>query len=146
MTSIVIRAAVRADHARLAAVWWEGWLSTGIAAPGGQDAASLRARFAQEVAGGWQLEAAERGGALVELLALKGDALDQLFVDPAAHGTGVGTALLGRAKALRPGGFHFHTHADNARARRFYEREGCPLVSLDAHPRYGYPVATYRWP
>ena len=98
------------------------------------------------MAGGWALYAAARDGALVGLLALKEDVLDQLFVDPAAHGSGVGIALLERAKALRPAGFTFHTHAGNARARRFYEREGCRLVSLDAHPRYGYPVAHYRWP
>lgn len=127
-------------------IWWEGWLSTGLATPGGQDEASLRGRLEQEVADGWELEAAERGGAVVGLLAMKGAVLDQLFVDPAAHGSGVGIALLDRAKALRPGGFGFHTHAGNARARRFYEREGCRLTSLDAHPRYGYPVANYRWP
>lgn len=80
------------------------------------------------------------------MLALKGDVLDQLFVDPAAHGTGVGTALMDHAKALRRHGVTFHVHGGNARARRFYEREGCRLVSLDVHPRYGYPVANYRWP
>ena len=95
---------------------------------------------------GWELLAAERDGALLGMLALKGNALEQLFVDPAAHGGGVGVAMLDRVKALRPLGFRFHTHRDNGRARRFYEREGCRLVSLDAHPRDGYPVAHYRWP
>lgn len=71
---------------------------------------------------------AEVDGVVVGFVTLKGDELEQLFVDAAARGTGVAKALLGEgARRLIEAG---HEHpwlavvAGNARARRFYQREG----------------------
>jgi GNAT superfamily N-acetyltransferase len=71
---------------------------------------------------------AEVDGAIAGFVTLKGDEVDQLMVDAAARGTGVAPALLadGARRILKAG------HAQpwlavvtgNARARRFYEREG----------------------
>ena len=50
--------------------------------------------------------------------------LDQLCVAPAERGSGLATALLNEAKRRAPGVVDLDVNEANARARRFYEREG----------------------
>lgn len=45
--------------------------------------------------------------------------LAELFVWPDQTGKGIGTALLGYAKANMPGAFRLYTSSANIRARRF---------------------------
>jgi len=54
--------------------------------------------------------------------------VDDLYVDPAHAGQGVGTMLLDLAKALRPDGFGLWVFASNAPARAFYARHGLSEV------------------
>jgi GNAT superfamily N-acetyltransferase len=55
--------------------------------------------------------------------------LDDLYVDPAAQGEGLGSALLDLVKAERPGGFCLWVFESNTPARGFYARHG--LVELE---------------
>jgi GNAT superfamily N-acetyltransferase/chorismate mutase len=55
--------------------------------------------------------------------------LDDLYVDPAAQGTGVGSALLDLVKAQRPTGFCLWVFESNEPARAFYRARG--LVDLE---------------
>lgn len=66
---------------------------------------------------------------LVGFLHLTPTWLDALYVDPAAQRAGVGSALLGVAKSLRPGGFGLWVFVSNAPAREFYRRHG--LIELE---------------
>jgi len=50
--------------------------------------------------------------------------LDDLYVDPGAQGSGIGTALLDVVKALRPGGFSLWVFESNLPARAFYAAQG----------------------
>lgn len=50
--------------------------------------------------------------------------LDDLYVDPRAQGSGVGSALLDTIKALRPGGFSLWVFESNRPARDFYAARG----------------------
>lgn len=63
-------------------------------------------------------------GGLLGILVLDGDCIDQLYVDPATTGQGIGSRLLSVAKAQRPGGLRLWTFVSNLRAQRFYERHG----------------------
>ena len=63
-------------------------------------------------------------GSLTGILVLDGRSLDQLYVEPAVTGRGIGTALLEHAKRERPAGLELWTFVSNAGARRFYERHG----------------------
>ena len=70
---------------------------------------------------------AELGGQVVGFVTLSGDELEQLFVDASARGTGVASLLLAEgARRLRAAGATpwLAVVTGNARARRFYEREG----------------------
>ena len=70
----------------------------------------------------------EEGGVVLGFAALAGDELTHLYVEPDAHGRGIGGALMDRAKERRPGGFQLWVFQQNANARRFYERRGFVLV------------------
>jgi ribosomal protein S18 acetylase RimI-like enzyme len=69
----------------------------------------------------WVADAAEQ---VVGMMVLDDDGIDQLYVDPAWLGRGIGSRLVAIAKAERPGGLGLYTFQVNDRARRFYERHG----------------------
>jgi ribosomal protein S18 acetylase RimI-like enzyme len=73
-------------------------------------------------------------GGVVGFLAIAGERLGWLYVDPPAWGRGIGSALLDKAKALAPAGLTLYTHQRNARARAFYERRGFRVVRLGLSP------------
>ena len=66
----------------------------------------------------------EDAGAVVGLMVVGPDDLDQLYVAPDRLGSGIGQRLLETAKERSPNGLTLYTFAVNARARRFYERNG----------------------
>ena len=70
----------------------------------------------------WLAEA--ETGAAVGFMLLEGDWIEQLYVDPAWTGRGIGTELVEVAKRRRPGGLQLWTFQSNRRAHRFYERHG----------------------
>jgi ribosomal protein S18 acetylase RimI-like enzyme len=71
---------------------------------------------------------------ILGFLAIAGDRLGWLYVDPDAQGRGIGTALLEKAKDLSPAGLTLHTHQRNQRARAFYERRGFRAVGFGVSP------------
>jgi GNAT superfamily N-acetyltransferase len=71
----------------------------------------------------WTL-VAELAGRVVGYVAVTRRHVENLFVDPAAHGKGVGEALLRAAEARIEGPVTLRCLHVNARARRFYERQG----------------------
>jgi ribosomal protein S18 acetylase RimI-like enzyme len=93
-----------------------------------------------------ELWVAVAGGALLGLLAIAGDRVGHLYVEPAAQGRGVGTALLAHARALSPDGLRLFTHVRNARARAFYERRGFRAVRFGTSPPpESEPDVLYAW-
>lgn len=96
---------------------------------------------------------AEEAGRILGFLAIDRsegygeDLLAKLYVDPGAQNRGVGTALLDKAKALRPDGLVLWVFQRNEGARRFYERHGFRLVKLTdgADNMEREPDALYAW-
>ena len=108
----------------------------------------MRERVGQDLArGDWTLTVAEVDGAVVGMLATYPDKLDQLFLDPAWKGRGVGKALFAEARRLMPGGFTLWANTANDRAREFYEAQGMALTGIGPRPdKPEQIVAHYRWP
>jgi len=72
--------------------------------------------------------------------------LEKLYVEPDEQNRGVGSALLEKAKELRPDELYLWVFQKNP-ARRLYERSGFELVKLTdgAENMEREPDALYRW-
>ncbi|MBI5112559.1 MAG: GNAT family N-acetyltransferase [Rhodovulum sp.] len=71
--------------------------------------------------------------------------LDQIVVAPEAWGTEVAILLLDEAKRIAPTGIALHVNKDNARAIRFYEKQGFFIGGEDVNPRSQSPVFMMCW-
>jgi putative acetyltransferase len=71
--------------------------------------------------------------------------LDQLVVAPDLWGAELGNALVDEAKRLSPDGITLLVNTDNARAIRFYERNGFVHAGNDVNPTSGRPVLRMQW-
>jgi len=91
---------------------------------------------------------AEHGGRILGLACWHDGWLEQLYVDPAHHNSGVGTALLTRVMKEHAEGFQLWTFQANAGARRFYERHGLVAAEFTdgAHNEENTPDVRYAWP
>ena len=123
---IVIRRGTGADTRAAADLWLRARTAAAGAIPlPVHDDDDVRAWFASHVARAAELWVAEEPtGALAGILVLEGPWVDQLYVEPALTGRGVGARLVERAKRERPDGLRLWTFASNAGAQRFYERHG----------------------
>ncbi|MBL8521067.1 MAG: GNAT family N-acetyltransferase [Betaproteobacteria bacterium] len=75
----------------------------------------------------------EAGGRLTGFLSLIGQEVGALFVDPAAQRSGIGSALIGHARALH-GELEVDVFADNPIGRAFYVRCGFEVLRSGIHP------------
>jgi putative acetyltransferase len=71
--------------------------------------------------------------------------LDQIVVAPEHWAAGVGGALIAVAKALAPAGLELDVNTDNARAIRFYHKQGFSITGEGVNPLSGKPVHRMRW-
>ena len=71
--------------------------------------------------------------------------LDQLVVAPGHWGSKLADALVNEAKRLSPDSITLLVNDDNARAIRFYERNGFVRAGQDVNPTSGRPVLKMVW-
>jgi len=89
---------------------------------------------------------AEQSGTLIGFVTIdKTGYLDQLVVEPAQWGSPLASALVDEAKHLAPAGITLLVNKDNARAIRFYERNGFVHAGDDVNPTSGRPVLKMSW-
>ena len=89
---------------------------------------------------------AEEAGALVGFVTIdRKGYLDQLVVSPDRWGSELGNALVDEAKRLSPDGITLLVNTDNARAIRFYARNGFAHAGGDVNPTSGRPVLRMEW-
>jgi ribosomal protein S18 acetylase RimI-like enzyme len=94
------------------------------------DEADVRRWLADEVIPHDDVTVAEIDGTVVGLMVLTADArrrsgwIDQLYLDPAWMGRGLGVRFVERAQASLPDGLQLWTFQANVGAQRFYERLG----------------------
>ena len=71
--------------------------------------------------------------------------LDQLVVAPDRWGSKLADTLVDEAKRLSPDSITLLVNEDNARAIRFYERNGFLHAGKDVNPTSGRPVLKMIW-
>ncbi len=87
----------------------------------------------------------EEEGKVVGFVALLGDEIGGLFVDPSKHGRGYGKALVNHAVAIK-GPLKVEVFRDNEVGRPFYERYGFRFVTEALHEPSGQIVRKMAMP
>ena len=89
---------------------------------------------------------AELDGQATGFLAVAGDFIDQLYVDPDHQRKGLGRALIAHARELSPSGLRLFTFQINHDGRAFYESQGFVVARLGVSPPpESEPDVEYRW-
>jgi putative acetyltransferase len=105
-----------------------------------------RERWRNELVPSAAIVVAEEKGRLVGFVTIDATGyLDQIVVDPAHWGSRLAATLVDEAKHLSPGGVTLLVNKDNARAIRFYERNGFVHAGEDVNPTSGRPVLKMAW-
>jgi putative acetyltransferase len=142
-----LRPFAEADLAALLDLWVAAWTESGFPFDFNARRGWLAERLhAHRVAGGAivvGLDAEGRPAGFVTLDPNTGY-LDQLCVAPGERGSGLAAALLAEAKRLSRGLVELDVNEANARARRFYEREGFAFVTRGL-AQSGLPTIRMRW-
>ena len=86
------------------------------------------------------------GGRIVGALVVNPETgyLDQIVVATDAQGRGIADALLAEARRLSPALLDLHVNQDNARAIRFYEKNGFTISGEDVNSS-GAPIYKMSW-
>ena len=105
-----------------------------------------RARWRNELVPAAQVVVADADGTLSGFVTIDASGyLDQLVVAPEHWGSPLATALVDEAKRLSPAGVTLLVNKDNARAIRFYRRNGFADDGEDVNPTSGRPVLRMAW-
>jgi putative acetyltransferase len=141
-----LRPYAAADEDAAIALWLETWQQ---AYPGIDFAARVtwwRERWRKELVPNANIIVAEQAERLIGFVTIDATGyLDQLVVGPDHWGSELGTALLDEAKRLSPDGITLKVNTDNARAIRFYRRNGFVDAGGDVNPTSGKPVLKMAW-
>ena len=137
----------RADDEDAAiALWQQTWQ---LAYPSIDFAARVawwRERWRSELVPNAAIIVAEQSEALVGFVTIDASSyLDQLVVSPDHWGSELANALVDEAKRFSPERITLQVNKDNARAIRFYERNGFAHAGEDVNPTSGRPVLKMTW-
>lgn len=138
MCGFVIRRGDATVHADLTALWERSVRATHDFVAE-EDIIFFRSAVREGLAA-LEVHYAECGGGPVAFIAVGGDKVEMLFVDPEYIGHGAGGILMRRA--VEAGARHVDVNEQNRKARAFYEHLGFETVSRDATDESGrdYPV------
>ena len=128
------------------ALWQQTWQQAYPSIDFAGRVAWWRERWRNELVPNAKIIVAEQANALIGFVTIDGSGyLDQLVVSPDHWGSELANALVDEAKRLSPGGVTLLVNKDNARAIRFYERNGFVHAGEDLNPTSGRPVKKMAW-
>ena len=135
-----------ADEDAAIALWLETWQQAYPEIDFAARVAWWRERWRTELVPNAAIMVAEQAEALVGFVTIDGAGyLDQLVVSPDCWGSPLADALVGEAKRLSPDRVTLLVNKDNARAIRFYTRNGFVDAGEDVNPTSGRPVLRMAW-
>lgn len=122
--AVTIRRATPEDHEGIGDVWLASWRATFEFPPSHPDEDVRRWLREQLVPDHETWVAIDEGGAVVGLMALSDEMVEQLYLTPSYLGRGLGRRFIELARERRPNGLDLYCFQVNARARSFYEHHG----------------------
>jgi len=127
-------------------LWFRTWQQAYPSIDFGQRREGWRVRWREELVPAAKIVVALQGARMTGFVTIdSGGYLDQLVVAPEEWGSDLGNALIAKAKAMSPKGITLLVNADNARAIRFYERNGFVHTHDDVNPVSGRKVCGMKW-
>jgi ribosomal protein S18 acetylase RimI-like enzyme len=143
---VTIRRAVPEDAEAVAGVYLAAFGST-YDFPLAHTDQEVRGWIANQLMPRHETWVASGGDRVVAMMVLDDTGIDQLYVEPAWQGRGIGSSLLELAKERRPAGLELYTFQVNERARRFYEHHGFVISMLGdgSGNEERQPDVLYRW-
>jgi putative acetyltransferase len=134
------------DEDAAIALWLETWRRAYPEIDFGARVTWWRERWQKDLVPNATIVVAEQSGALTGFVTIdRKGYLDQLVVAPAHWGSELGNALVDEAKRLSPDQITLLVNTDNARAIRFYERNGFVQAGRDVNPISGRSVLRMEW-
>jgi putative acetyltransferase len=134
------------DEDAAIALWQQTWQHAYPAIDFSARVAWWRERWRNELVPNAAIIVAEQAGALVGFVTIDTTGyLDQLVVNPDHWGSQLATGLVDEAKRLSPDRVTLLVNKDNARAIRFYQRNGFVRAGDDVNPTSGRPVLKMEW-
>jgi putative acetyltransferase len=134
------------DEDAAIALWLETWKLAYPAIDFDARVTWWRERWRNELVPNADIIVAEQAGALAGFVTIDSSGyLDQLVVTPDRWGSPLATMLVDEAKRRSPDGVTLKVNADNARAIRFYERNGFVLDGEDVNPGSRRLVLKMAW-
>jgi putative acetyltransferase len=128
------------------ALWQETWQQAYPSIDFAARVAWWRERWRNELVPNADIIVAEQANVLIGFVTIDAKGyLDQLVVSPDHWGSDLANALVDEAKRLSPGGVTLLVNKDNARAIRFYERNGFAQAGEDVNPTSGRAVLKMVW-
>jgi putative acetyltransferase len=134
------------DEDAAIALWLETWQQAYPSIDFAARVSWWRERWSNELVPKAKIIVAEQAGAMIGFVTIDASGyLDQLVVAPSHWGSKLATALVDEAKRLSPDCITLLVNTDNARAIRFYKRNGFAHAGEDVNPTSGRPVLKMEW-
>ena len=134
------------DEDAVIALWQKSWQQTYPSIDFAARVPWWRERWRNELVPNAAIIVAEKADTLVGFVTIDPRAyLDQLVVAPEHWGSKLADALVDEAKRISPDTITLLVNDDNARAIRFYERNGFVRAGEDVNPTSGRPVLKMIW-
>ena len=135
-----------ADEDAAIELWRQTWQQAYPSIDFAARVAWWRERWRNELVPNAAIVVAEQANGLIGFVTIDGSGyLDQLVVSPDHWGSELANALVDEAKRLSPAGVTLLVNKDNARAIRFYERNGFAHAGEDVNPTSGRAVLKMEW-
>jgi len=134
------------DEDAAIALWQDTWQQAYPAIDFAARVAWWRERWRSELVPNAAIMVAEQAGELVGFVTIDANNyLDQLVVARDRWGSALADMLVDEAKRLSPDRITLLVNTDNARAIRFYARNGFVHAGEDVNPTSGKPVLRMEW-
>ncbi|MES2750929.1 MAG: GNAT family N-acetyltransferase [Pseudomonadota bacterium] len=141
-----LRPYLASDEDAVIELWFRTWQQAYPAIDFAQRMDAWRMRWRDELAPTARIVVAEQASRTIGFVTVDATGyLDQLVVDPDQWGSDLGNALIAQAKVISPRGITLLVNTDNARAIRFYTRNGFQHTHDDVNPVSGRPVYGMAW-